>query len=1383
MKLFTATTLTLFSCVLFFWGCTQNDFASSSVKRTYDKKTRADLAAELNFEMTKDPETNTVPRHELWPIIEQLRIQKRSKGKAAISNINWSERGPNNVGGRTRAILFDPNDPNKQRVFAGSVGGGLWVCEDIYAASPTWTIVDDFLSNMAITSLAFNPAGTDTMYMGTGEGYYNADAIRGDGIFKSTDGGTSWTQLSNSTNYNYIQRIVIDSIGNIYAATRSYGVVKSTDGGDSWSAVLNSSGTPTTNRVADLELASNGDLYAAFGIFSSDGVYKSTNGGSTWTKVYTASSEQRIELACAPSNSDVVYMVTQNSSTRNANAVRVSTNGGSSWSAVSNPNDAVGGTNFCRQQAWYDISLVVDPNDASNAYMGGIDLYKTTNSGSSWTQVSHWYGGGGYPEVHADQHTAIYAPNSSDSMLFGNDGGVYVSENATNSSPTISHIVNNYNVTQFYSGAIHPTATENFYLAGSQDNGSHKFSSAGINSTVEVTGGDGAFVHIDQDNPDYQFTSYVYNQYRRSTNGGVTFSSLNFSSSAGKFINPTDYDSDAEIMYCSWNNGQFMRWPNARTAASYSTVTFGTASTGEPSTLFADPNTSNRIYIGTDNGEIWKIDNASGTITDTDITSGSMPSGYVSCITVEDGDANHILVTFSNYSVNSVWESTDGGSSWNSVEGNLPNMPVRWAIFSPIGGDSALLATELGVWSTDNLNGGSTVWAASNTGLSNVRTDMLQIRPSDSTVIAITHGRGLYSYSFSTNVSADFTADRSTAIPCETVNFTDASIGATSWAWDFNNDGTVDDSSKNPSWSYNEGGFKTVKLTINGSVSETKTSYITVLPKLGTPYNTSDGGDFESNAWHFASEATIGTNLWERGTPTNQLTTLNSNSNGWKTDLDADCPDESITCHLYTPIFNLTNSGTYTLSFRKSMEIYYSSTPYGVYMEYSTDDGGSWSKLGVYNDANGTNWYNKNTIDASVIADQVGWHGNFTNQLTDLDISSLAGNSSVRFRFTFTSNSIWSSAGFVDGFMIDDFALSGPSNDPSPWEVETDLNASATADLGPNETVNFISSNCKIIATIENLSSHDYGSTTVSIDAAGSGAKNFATNTLASKQIFEKTIRIIPTTNNSSGNVKITTYYTSTEGSGWKSATGQNYKDLNQLKTPGSISTAVKSAAVLGSTPTIDSNYNGGDISLAATFNNGFSGVGAGLDGPSGPVPVQLLSFTGQRLDGLNLLKWITASEVNSDYFQLERLEDGEFKSIAKIAAAGNSQAILHYSYHDDDPESLAKEVVYYRLKEVDMDGSYEYSQVIMISTKTDFYSFSTYPKPATDYLKLNFDRSLDRAIDIKIISLSGQVVLQKQSLVSDQRIDLSTLESGTYFISIYRGAEVVDRKKILVLR
>ncbi len=732
--------------------------ANDNFKKKYTKQQRIEQAFAQEFDKTRDLSTNTIPSERL-AAARQVAQQRLA---APIPGITWEERGPSNVGGRTRTMLFDANDATGRTVFAGSVGGGLWKTTDITAGTPNWTTIDDFWANIAVTAIAQDPNSPNTIYVGTGEGWYNADAIRGNGIWKSTDGGNNFTQLGSTVGtFRYVNKMVVGASGVVLASIRannggSGGVYRSTDGGATWTRTLSSTGTSIS---ADIEVAANGDIYASMGFaFTySDGIYRSTDNGATWTRVYdaTTNGEGRIDLACAPSDANTVYALME---VGGGTEIRKTTNNGGSWTTLAQPTWDEG-INWTRGQEWYDLAIAVDPNDANTLMIGGIDLFKSTNGGNSWTQVSKWYTGTSRPYVHADQHFILYR-NSND-ILFGNDGGVFRSTNGGTAFSTKSI---NYNVTQFYACATSNEAGATRFLAGSQDNGSHRYLNTGINATTEVTGGDGAFCHIDQDNPNIQITSYVYNYYWITSNAWGGRSTINLNGN-GRFINPTDYDSDANILYCADASNTYAYIRNVGSGNNTGTTTVATFG-GQISAVTASPNTNNRVFFGIDNGNIVRVENAntnSPTATLIGSTGNGFPGGYVSSVAVQRGNDNHLLVTFSNYGANSVWETTNGGGSWTSVEGNLPDMPVRWAEFNPNNPDQALLATELGVWTTTDLNGGSTDWGPSNAQLANVRTDMLQFRSSDNFLIAATHGRGLFS-------TTDFQA-----VP--TVNFLCSSVG------------------------------------------------------------------------------------------------------------------------------------------------------------------------------------------------------------------------------------------------------------------------------------------------------------------------------------------------------------------------------------------------------------------------------------------------------------------------------------------------------------------------------------------------------------------------------------------------------------------------------
>ena len=484
---------------------------------------RMDLAWEQETYMTKDPATGTVPKERLIAAKQYADELRASQRVTAALSVDWDERGPSNVSGRTRAILIDPNDPSGNTIFAGSVGGGLFKTTDITAASPNWTPVNNLMANLAISSLADDPSNSLVMYAGTGEGYGNGDAIRGIGIFKSVNGGLNWNLLASTNNGTFIntQRIVVTSTGVVLVCTQNGGIQRSINGGTTWAKVLGSGMGITganSNMSWDIELAANGDIYAAL----EGSVHKSTDGGATFGAAQAFPiAPSRVELACAPNDANYVYALIENS---NAVAGICRTiNGGTNWILRTEPDDidpGIAATDFSRGQAWYDLSIGVDPLNRDRLFVGGVDLFVSGDGAGTWTQVSHWYGGFSLQDVHADQHIVLYKPGSSSICYFGNDGGIYRSGNAGAVNPVLDFKGRNYNVTQFYACAMHPTAVTDYFLAGAQDNGSQQFTTGGINVTSEATSGDGAFCHIDQDQPLFQFTSYVQNSFFRSADGG-----------------------------------------------------------------------------------------------------------------------------------------------------------------------------------------------------------------------------------------------------------------------------------------------------------------------------------------------------------------------------------------------------------------------------------------------------------------------------------------------------------------------------------------------------------------------------------------------------------------------------------------------------------------------------------------------------------------------------------------------------------------------------------------------------------------------------------------------------------------------------------------------
>jgi len=710
------------------------------------KYDRPDLAEIQNYRMTLNPYTFTIPYQQRFAVMDYVKNYNRLLHKAAIPSTKWTERGPNNFGGRTRALMYDPTDQSNgyKKVWAGGVAGGLWYNDDITKSSSEWKKVNDFWPNLAITSIAYNPSNTSEWYVGTGEGWNNFDAVLGDGIWTTTDAGKTWSQLTatkNSNDFSQIQKIAVNNNNRIFAATKT-GLFVSDNKGSNWKKVIN-------GFFSDIEIASNGDVYASVGkIYVAGKVYKSTNGGDNWSQLSIPFGETayRMELACAPSNKNVLYVIGGNAERDIAGFFR-SSDGGSTWTSLAiprYPND--NNVHFTREQSWYDLILGVHPNDANIVFAGGIDFHRSSNGGSTWSAISHWYGGFGLDYLHADQHAIAFHPSNNTQILFGNDGGVSLSNDASNSStPTFAERNNGYNVTQFYAVALNPNENSATLFGGTQDNGTHKFISSGMNSTFEVSGGDGGFCFVDQQDSTYAISSYVRNNWYLSSDGGLSFRRMT-NDDNGRFINPADYDEKAKILYAASDKGEIFRISGINTtpnAESIDIVGDGT-NNRQLAHISVSPYSNHTLFVGTDRGDIYKISNANGTPSSTNIDPKNvLPSGYISSIALAENES-HLLVVFSNYGVKSVWETKDGGNNWVNKEGNLPDMPVRWALFNPSDSNQVLLATEVGVWSTDDLSANSVDWQPTNSGLANVRCDMLRIRNSDNLIAVATHGRGIF---------------------------------------------------------------------------------------------------------------------------------------------------------------------------------------------------------------------------------------------------------------------------------------------------------------------------------------------------------------------------------------------------------------------------------------------------------------------------------------------------------------------------------------------------------------------------------------------------------------------------------------------------------------
>ncbi|MEO1652839.1 MAG: hypothetical protein AAFU64_04775, partial [Bacteroidota bacterium] len=733
--------------------------------RSIPKKDRPDLMMEQSFLMTLDPALGYVPDERrlnayLQSIADEALITNNFDA-FNTNSIQWEERGPSHIGGRTRGIMFDPNDPAVGKVWAGGVAGGLWFNNDIRDPNASWQQVNDFWANLAITSIAYDPSNPNIYYVGTGEGFFNRGAVRGGGIWKSSNRGSSWTLLDNTvpgpanslSDFAYVHKIVVDQEGRIFAATRGDridrgGILRSTDGGETWVKVLsprfkNQISGFFYDYAADIEIAQNGDLYASFGIFSEGRIFRSTDQGNTWKDVSPNTFGQRIELAVAPSassstQSTVIYAVASgNFNNQDIRWFKKSLDGGATWQDLSIPLMVDGsGSHFTRGQAYYNLILQVHPQNPNIVFAGGIDLHTSFDGGNSWRGISHWFGGFNKPYVHADQHNILFRPDYPSEMIFSNDGGVYYSSNAgVSTNPSFAARNLNYNVTQFYSISQDNDPDSEVMLGGTQDHGTQMFKNIGINQTEEVLGGDGGFSFIDADNPQYQISSLLGNAYYRSLDGGNSFNLVVNIPDKGKPINPTDYDDKNDILYAAGNGNELMRYKDFFGNIDAQSILSSDLQGGRISSIIVCKYVENRLYVGTDAGRVFRVDSAHLQPSITEISANINTFGYVACI-AQGRNTDELLAIYSNYGVASVWYSTNGGQSWVNQDQpsfGLPDMPIRWALFNPNNPKQVFLATELGVWTSNDIQAANPNWYAANNGLANVRCDMLSIRPSTGT--------------------------------------------------------------------------------------------------------------------------------------------------------------------------------------------------------------------------------------------------------------------------------------------------------------------------------------------------------------------------------------------------------------------------------------------------------------------------------------------------------------------------------------------------------------------------------------------------------------------------------------------------------------------------
>jgi len=747
-----------------------------------------------------------MPRHSTalggpLPARPPATLTSLAKFVAARALGRWTALGPGNIGGRTRALVIHPDRP--EIMWAGGVSGGVWKTND---AGQSWLPVSERLANIAVNSMAIDPENPDVLYIGTGEGYFREIVrgtwlpLRGAGIYKTTDGGSTWSRLEATAraDFHWVNDLVISprDPNRIYAATRT-GVHLSEDGGGSWRRFLD----PGVNGGC-LDLALRTDLavdwlFASCGTFERATVYRRrmTFSGE-WEAVLSQPGMGRTTLAIAPSDQRVIYALSASNDAgpgghfeQGLLAVYRSTAGGNpgSWRVrvdntdpeklntllLTNPVGACsedcgwdGGDSWI-PMGWYCNVIAVDPIDPNVVWAAGVDLFRSDDGGRHWGLASYWWAAGLAPSfVHADQHAILFHPDydgvSNTSMFSATDGGVFRTDNPSasigrdaaavcdpeRSSINFTSLNHNFGITQFYHGAPYPGAES--YIGGTQDNGTLLGQDvAGGDGWRHVSGGDGGYVAVDPVNPDFVYVESQWFYFKKSTDGGRTFELAmgGVTEPPQNFLFITPFAMDPNQPQRLWAGGRRL-WRTDNGAAVWNAASRNPLGSGQVSALAIAPGNSQSVVVGTTDGWIYRSSEALEADATTEWAWSRPRGGFVTSIAFDPSSPGVVYATFAEFGGKHVWRSADSGETWSSIDGRgataVPDIPVHSIVVQPGNPERLYIGTDLGVFTT--INGGRT-WAVENTGFANVVTEWLALgtdNDGEPWLFAFTHGRGAF---------------------------------------------------------------------------------------------------------------------------------------------------------------------------------------------------------------------------------------------------------------------------------------------------------------------------------------------------------------------------------------------------------------------------------------------------------------------------------------------------------------------------------------------------------------------------------------------------------------------------------------------------------------
>ncbi|MFN3951911.1 MAG: T9SS type A sorting domain-containing protein [Thermaurantimonas sp.] len=655
---------------------------------------------------------------------------RQNNRKSSQSTANWQPLGPiswsvMNNGyspglGRVNYIYMDTAHNNT--LYLCTPSGGLWRSYDM---GITYQVLTDHLASIGCGAVVVNPLDSNVLYLATGDNF-GADTYS-IGVLKSTDYGQTWNPTGLSYTQNQMIRIfrllLHPQDTSMLLASTSQGIFRSVNGGNSWTLVHNlharslvyNPKNPNTVFAAHKQLIRSHDF------------------GLTWTQVTDtippASEISRMEVAISPSDTSVVYALIGGADNGFLNLSR-SLDGGNTFHVRSTtPNilhhDEQGiGTGG---QAWYDLALAVDPLYPNTIFAGGINIWKSTNGGASFTIKSHWvYSNQNLPYVHADIHFLGFYNGT---LYAGCDGGIFL---ATNGGGVWIDISEGLKITQVYRLGTSHTHPDIIHF-GAQDNGSMRRFLSG--SWHQAFGADGMETVIDYTNPNIAVISYQNGGLLLTVDGGNSFTPfMNGIDQLSGWITPfVIHPTDPQ----RWLVGRRSVWETYDRGISWGSISpADNVSIGALAWSKSDPLT---IYFSKGNN-LWKTTNGGANWS---VVSQSLPFLNISSIAIHPNNPNHVVITYSSFFPNQkVYQTLNGGTSWTNISGNLPNLQAWSVIFhegNPL--NAMYLGMGIGVYYRDST---MSQWEPYFEGLPNVPVRELEINYTSNMLYAATYGRGVW---------------------------------------------------------------------------------------------------------------------------------------------------------------------------------------------------------------------------------------------------------------------------------------------------------------------------------------------------------------------------------------------------------------------------------------------------------------------------------------------------------------------------------------------------------------------------------------------------------------------------------------------------------------